>query len=257
MPLRYYLLLFFANPASDKTVPFGEDLGGASQELTDMVQHGGPDGIVGAMLVSNKKLIKVTPLKSKAWHIEQRDFVLSANDRAKAEADMNKRLELQRRFADLQAEAEELGMALPSATLVVSMDGLDENSPLTPIDMGDLMHGDPNGNTPPTPPMGAQDGAGQAPASNAPPTPPTPPAPPTPPTGAQDGAGQAPAVNVPPTPPAPATGAQGGAKGGSAKGKAGNAPKGGSDDAKPTEGAADGDSASKGDGTTGDLLEGA
>lgn len=228
MPLRFYLLLFFANPASDKTVPFGEDLGGASQELTDMVQHGGPDGIVGAMLVSNKKLIRVTPLKSKAWHIEQRDLVLGQNARDEANDKARKREDIESRFAALQQEAEDLGIVLPNANLIVSMEGLGEGSPLMPVDMGDLMHGDlGNENTPPAPPAGTP-GASAA----------------------------APAVVAPPAPPAISTGAQGAARANAPKAKAGNAPKAGTDDAKPSEGAAGSDSASEGGNAPGNLLDG-
>lgn len=228
MPLRFYLLLFFANPASDKTVPFGEDLGGASQELTNMVQHGGPDGIVGAMLLSNKKLIRVTALKSKAWHIEQRDLVLGQNARDEANDKARKREDIESRFAALQQEAEDLGIVLPNANLIVSMEGLGEGSPLMPVDMGDLMHGDlGNENTPPAPATGAQ-GAPLVP----------------------------PAVVSPPPPPAPPVGAQGAAKANAPKAKAGNAPKAGTDVAKPSEGAAGSDSASEGGNAPGNLLDG-
>lgn len=229
MPLRFYLLLFFANPASDKTVPFGEDLGGASQELTDMVQHGGPDGIVGAMLVSNKKLIRVTALKSKAWHIEQRDLVLGQNARDAANEKARKREDIESRFAALQQEAEDLGILLPNGNLIVQLDGDGEGSPLMPVDMGDLMHGNlGNENTPPAPPAGAQ--------------------------------GIAPANVPPPAPPAPAQASQASPKGSAPKAQ----PKGAAtakntpgDAAKGLEGAADSDSAPGAQGAPGDLLEGA
>ena len=232
MPLRFYLLLFFANPASDKTVPFGEDLGGASQELTDMVQHGGPDGIVGAMLVSNKKLIRVTPLKSKAWHIEQRDLVLGQNARDEANAKARKREDIESRFAALQQEAEDLGIVLPNANLIAQLEGDGEGSPLMPVDMGDLMHGNlGNENTPPAPPAGMQGGT---PAVVVPPAPPAPPAPAQAPQGAPKGS-------------APKAQPKGGA---TAKNTTGDA-------AKGSEGAADSDSAPGAPGAPGDLLEGA
>lgn len=263
MPLRFFLLLFFTNPASDTTLAFGEDLGAASQKLTDMVQQGGPDGIVGAMLVSNKKLIKVTRLQSAAWHIEQRNLILSENERKEGLLKQEKRIDIERRFSDLQAEAEENGILLPMANLVISSDDLGDDSPLTPVDMSELMHGA----QPPATPWqdlsveerrqrvldeAASLGLALAPE-----------APVAPATGSQDAAApNAPADGVvvlqaaPDAAAATAAAAQtikpGGQK---AKGVTGGA-KTAQEPARASEGAAGSDSASNGPATPGDLLAG-
>lgn len=141
MEPRHYLALVFEDATNDKTIPFGEDRGSAAKSLQDMVQCGGPTGIVSAILFSTKKLIKTTKLYPKAWHESQRNASIESSDALRESGKTAVRLRLERRFSDLQAEAEENGILLPMANLVISSEDLDDDSPLTPVDISELMHG--------------------------------------------------------------------------------------------------------------------
>lgn len=247
MEPRHYLALVFEDATNDKTIPFGEDRGTAAQTLQDMVQNGGPTGIVSAVLFSTKKLIKTTKLYPKAWHESQRNASIESTDAQRESEKTAVRLRLERQFSNLQAEAEENGILLPMANLVIASDDLGSESPLTPVDMSELMHGQV---ATPWHDLSIDERrqrlieeATALGLTLAPEAPQDADKPVQPATGPQDA----------PAAPATASSTQPGAK--KAQGAPG-AKKAAQDVAKPSEGAADSDSASEGPGTSGDLLGG-
>jgi len=143
MEPRYYHVLVFGDGQQDKLVSYGEDRAKAAQDLTDMIQNGGPNGIMRVIFVGTKKLVEIKPVFPKAWHKAAAESAIANTESQKTiQLDAKRDLVLGK-IEHLKKDAEAVGIDLVDASQVPAQppvmpdsvvkalqdNGIDPNSP--------------------------------------------------------------------------------------------------------------------------------